>query len=100
MSEPGLFGELPEAVSGKVDWLGNARMRSPMRDQIEWQFVDIDGLIGSEHPARVIWAYVEKLDLSELEEAIKAREHVRGQAPASPTAIAGAVALRDQPEGR
>ena len=83
MSEPGLFGELPEAVSGKVEWLGNPRMRSPVRDQIEWQFVDIDGLIGSEHPARVIWAYVEKLDLSELEEAIKAREHVRGQAPAS-----------------
>jgi transposase len=84
MSEPGLFGELPEAVSGKVEWLGNPRMRSPMRDQIEWQFVDIDGLIGSEHPARVIWAYVQKLDLSELEEAIKAREHVRGQAPAKP----------------
>jgi transposase len=84
MSEPGLFGELPEAVSGKVEWLGNPRMRSPMRDQIEWQFVDIDGLIGSEHPARVIWAYVKKLDLSELEEAIKAREHVRGQAPANP----------------
>lgn len=84
MSEPGLFGELPEAVSGKVEWLGNPRMRSPVRDQIEWQFVDVDGLIGSEHPARIIWAYVEKLDLSELEEAIKAREHVRGQAPASP----------------
>ena len=83
MSEPGLFGELPEAVSGKVEWLGNPRMRSPVRDQIEWQFVDVDGLIGSEHPARIIWAYVEKLDLSELEEAIKAREHVRGQAPAN-----------------
>ena len=84
MSEPGLFGELPEAVSGKVEWLGDPRMRSPVRDQIEWQFVDVDGLIGSEHPARIIWAYVEKLDLSELEEAIKAREHVRGQAPANP----------------
>jgi transposase len=58
-------------------------MRSPVRDQIEWQFVDVDGLIGSEQPARVILTYVEKLDLSELEEAIKAREHVRGQAPAS-----------------
>ena len=83
MSGPGLFGELPEAASGKVESLGGPRMRSPVRDQIEWQFVDVDGLIGSEHPARVIWTYVEKLDLSELEEAIKAREHVRGQAPAS-----------------
>jgi transposase len=46
--------------------------------------VDLDSLIGAEHPARVIWAYVEKLDLSALEEAVRAREHTPGQAPASP----------------
>jgi transposase len=32
----------------------------------------------------VIWAYVQKLDLRALEEAIGAREHTPGQAPASP----------------
>ena len=46
--------------------------------------LDLDGLIDADHPARVIWAYVEQLDLSALEDAIKAREHVRGQAPATP----------------
>ena len=34
------------------------RLREPVRDQIELRAVDIDGLIGAEHPARVIWAYV------------------------------------------
>ena len=35
--------------------------------------MDIDSPIGEDHPARVIWAYVEGLDLSELEDRIKAR---------------------------
>lgn len=84
MIESGLFAELPEMVSDKELPTGRLRLREPVRDQIEWQFVDVDGLIGADHPARVIWAYVERLDLSLLEETIKAREHVPGQAPASP----------------
>jgi transposase len=84
MAEPGLFGDMLELVSDKVLSTGQARMREPVRDQIEWQFVDVDGLIGVDHPARIIWAYVEQLDLSALEAAIKAREHVCGQAPPSP----------------
>lgn len=84
MTEPGLFADLPEMASDKGRSAGRPRMRQPERDQIEWQFVDVDGLIGADHPARVIWAYVERLDLSELEEAIKAREHVPGQAPPTP----------------
>ncbi len=64
--------------------MGKVRLREPVRDQIELRAVDIESLIGAEDPARVIWAYVEKLDLSALEEAIKAREDRPGQAPASP----------------
>jgi transposase len=41
-------------------------------------------LVAPDHPARVIWAYVEKLDLRDLEEAIRAREHTPGQSAASP----------------
>ena len=89
MAREGLFEELPEAVQsaapgGGHDDGGAPRMREPVRDQIELRPVDIDSLIGAEHPARVIWAYVERLDLSELEQAIRAREHTPGQAPASP----------------
>jgi len=59
-------------------------LREPMRDQIELRAVDLDGLLASDHPARVIWAYVSKLDLRALEDAVRAREHTPGQVPASP----------------
>lgn len=41
-------------------------------------------MLAAEHPARVIWAYVEKLDLSALEERVQARAHGPGQSPPSP----------------
>ena len=63
-----LFGELPEQGKPQADAgsPGAPRMREPQRDQIELQAVDIESLIGEDHPARVIWAYVVGLDLSEL----------------------------------
>jgi transposase len=85
MGREGLFEDLPEdgrASAPKA--AGEPRIREPERDQIELRAVDADSLIGADHPARAIWAYVEKLDLSELEDAIRAREHTPGQAPASP----------------
>jgi transposase len=59
-------------------------MRQPVRDQVELRAVDLEALVAPDHPARVIWAYVEKLDLRDLEEAIRAREHTPGQSAASP----------------
>lgn len=78
-----LFEGLAEA-SGPSRRAGAARVREPERDQIELRVCDLDSLIAAEHPARVIWAYVQRLDLGELEARIKAREHTPGQAPASP----------------
>jgi transposase len=81
----GLFEDLPEgAMAEEPRSAGEPRLREPERDQIELRAVDVDSLIGTDHPARTIWAYVERLELSALEEAIKAREHRPGQAPASP----------------
>lgn len=79
----GLFEDLPE-VLGPAKASGKPRLREPVRDQIEMRVVDLDALIGSDHGARVIWAYVERLDLSALEEAVRARAHTPGQAPVSP----------------
>src|SRR3546814_7367235 len=83
MARDGLFEDLPEQP-GPERAAGRARLREPERDQIELRAVDLDSLIGAEHPARVIWAYVEQLDLSALAEAVRARGHTPGQAPASP----------------
>ena len=81
-----LFGELPEQPKPRAEAapVGAPRLREPDRDQIELRSVDIDSLIGKEHRARDIWDYVETLDLRELEDRIKAREHRPGHPPAAP----------------
>ena len=97
-----LFDELPEQAKPQADAapLGAPRLREPARDQIELRSVDIDSLIGADHPVRVIWDYVEGLDLSELEDRIKAREHRPGHPADRAAASAGALALRHQRWGR
>jgi transposase len=84
MARGRLFDDLPETAAVERGFAGRPRLRQPVRDQVELRVVDLDGLIGADHPVRVIWAYVEQLDLSPLEEAVKARENGPGQAPVSP----------------
>lgn len=84
MAADELFEGLPEQVKANVTSRGAPRMREPKRDQIELRAVDIDSLIGVDHPVRVIWAYAEGIDLTELEDRIKAREHTAGHPPISP----------------
>jgi len=86
MADDKLFGELPEQSAPRAEALprGAPRLREPRRDQIELRAVDIESLIGQDHPARVIWAYVEGLDLSELEDRVKARENRPGHPAPSP----------------
>lgn len=81
-----LFGELPAQAKQQADAapLAAPRLREPQRDQIELRAVDIESLIGEDHPVRVIWAYVEGLDLSELEDRIKARGERPGHPATSP----------------
>lgn len=63
---------------------GTPRLREPQRDQIELRAIDIESLIGEDHPARVIWAYIAGLDLRDLEHRIKARGDQPGRAMTSP----------------
>jgi transposase len=83
MSDDELFGELP-ATQSHVARHGAPRLREPKRDQVELRAVDIESLIGEDHLARAIWAYVAGLDLSELEDRIKAREDRPGHPAISP----------------
>jgi transposase len=84
MSGKELFDELPEQRDARPLDAGKPRLREPVRDQVELRAVDLEALLALEHPARVIWGYVQKVDLRDLEEAVRAREHTPGQAPASP----------------
>jgi transposase len=86
MGDDELFGEVPEQAKPQADAAsrGAPRLREPRRDQIELRAVDIESLIGEDHPVRVIWTYVEGLDLSELEDRIKARGDRPGHPATSP----------------
>jgi len=81
-----LFLALPEQKKLQIEPLSlpPPRLYEPKRDQIELQAVDIDSLIGEDHPARLIWAYVEPLDLSELENRVKARGETAGHPAIAP----------------
>lgn len=84
MSGDELFSDLPKQMSDRVIDPGQPRLREPMRDQVELRAVDLESLIGESHPARVIWSYVEGLELSELEGRIKARGDRPGHPATSP----------------
>jgi transposase len=84
MPEDELFDDLPVQAISRTSDPGRPRLREPVRNQVELRAVDLDRLIGADHPARVIWDYVRGLDLRSLEQAVRAREHTPGQAPVSP----------------
>jgi transposase len=84
MARDTLFDDLPEAEPAAREWSGQPRLREPVRDQVELRAVDLEALLSADHPARVIWAYVQRLDLRALEESVRARAHGPGQAPVSP----------------
>jgi transposase len=83
MTEKPLFDALPEQPVPERP-LGKPRLLEPQRDQMELRSMDINSLIGEDHPARAIWDYAEALDLSELEDAIKAREGMPGHPAITP----------------
>ena len=74
MGEETLF-ELPaiEERPGRAPTApGEARVVRPMRHQLEWAAVDLESLLAQDHPARVIWGFVERLDLSAFYGPIRA----------------------------
>lgn len=91
MSSDKLFGELPEQSKPQADApvAGAPRLREPRRDQIELRAVDIESLIGEDHAARLLWSYVEGLDVSELENRVKARCDRPGHPATSPRLLLG-----------
>jgi transposase len=83
--EPGAgrWFDLGEAAAGPVPGAsGCPRLRYANRHQAEMRVCAVDALIPEDHPVRLVWAYVEQLDLGDLLAKIKA---VEGGAGASAT---------------
>lgn len=63
------------------------RVLRPDREQLYWDQVDLESQIEADHLARVIWAFVERLDLSLLYADIRARDEVAGRPTPDPKVL-------------
>ncbi len=89
MSNSDLFGptpgnDRPELRPEARRPVGEARILRPDRHQTRLVPTDLDSLIEEEHPARAVWAIVEKLDLSGFDVAIRARGGQAGRPAIDP----------------
>jgi transposase len=66
---------------------GSARVLRPDRAQIGRDMVDLEALLAADHRARLVWKFVEGLDLGASYALIKAREGEAGRPPADPALL-------------
>ena len=66
---------------------GGARVVSADRSQLSWDLIDLEALLAGDHRARVVWGFVETLELGRFYEAIKSREGQAGHPAADPKVL-------------
>lgn len=60
------------------------RLQYPVRDQLTLATMDLDGLLSDDHPVRMLWAWVERVDMTPILDAYKARGSNPGRAAIDP----------------
>lgn len=88
----------PEAPQQPPEVKPEPRLQRPDRGQLELRAVDLEGLLPADHRARVVWEFVEGLDLEPLYAEVKAVEGHAGR-PAIDPAILMALWLYATVEG-
>ena len=76
-----------EPSSRPAEGPGRPRLQRPDRDQVELRPTHLDGLLPADHRARLVWAFVEGLDLSALHARIRAVEGHPGRPPIDPAIL-------------
>jgi transposase len=66
---------------------GAPRVQRPDRAQLELRTVDLDGLLPADHRARLVWEFVEGLDLAPLYARIRATTDGPGRPPIDPAVL-------------
>ena len=66
---------------------GRPRLQRPNRGQLELRSVDLEGLLPADHRARLVWTFVEGLDLGPLYARIRAVEGHAGRPPIDPAIL-------------
>ena len=67
--------------------MGEARVVRPDRRQLRWDMIDLEGLLPADHRARLVWSFVESLDLSPLYDQVLSREGEAGRPAADPAVL-------------
>ena len=67
--------------------MAEARVVRPDRRQLRWDMIDLEGLLPADHRARLVWSFVESLDLSPLYDRVLAREGEAGRPGADPAVL-------------
>jgi len=80
---PALF-EISATPAARPPVTGAPRVQRPDRRQMTMQMTCLNGLLPEDHQARVVWEYVEGLDLRCLYDAIRAVEGRPGREPIDP----------------
>jgi hypothetical protein len=83
-----------EATGEAQEAQAAVRLRVPERRQMAMVVQCPDDLAPAQHPARVVMAVVETLDLSRFSEPIKAREGVAGRGRDRSAVAGGVVVVR------
>jgi transposase len=63
---------------------GKARVVRPNRHQLSWGLVDPEAWLAADDRARLVWGFIETLDLAPLYDKVKSREGEPGRPPADP----------------
>jgi transposase len=92
VAEQKLLIELPERpieeiTEGPQEVVLRPRLKVVNRNQLLMRSVDVEKLIEPDHPARGIWALVERLDMKPFEQSIKAVEGHPGQSTLDPRVL-------------
>jgi transposase len=92
MRDEPLFEDLPPAVEPPPrpkTLRSQARVRRPVRNQMEMVPRALDEVLAEDHPARAIWACLEELDLEDFYASVEALEGEAGRPATDPQVLLG-----------
>jgi len=79
------LGEVEPAGSDtEIPLVGRPRVQRPDRQQVAIQMLALDALLPEDHQARLVWQYVDGLDMTPLYDLIRAVEGRAGRNPIDP----------------
>ncbi len=74
----------PSDSDSQVPIAGRPRLQRPDRHQVAMRMLALDGLLADDHQARLVWQYVDGLDITPLYGLIRAVEGRAGRNPIDP----------------